>query len=316
MRVTFRCLLVASLALGAACGGGGNGGDGARSGDVLPRHFLAHPAFERARYPLVVGHGGAKHLCAENTLPCYRLALRRGADALEADLQLLGDGTLVMFDAPRTADQTGVDRALAGIDLATARTLDLGWGFTPDGGATHPSRGRGIHISTLREFLDAFPSTPVLLDVKPESDAMARALLDFVRRELSDEERERVYIETDDQALADRLRALDAPPRVALTSGERAELLVLVLLGSITPDLDRLPPGWIDLDAEVPVFDATLALVAAWAREHGHVLTVGTVNDETTMRHVLADTLADGQVTDRPDLLAPLREPFRTRAPR
>lgn len=57
------------------------------------------------------------------------------------------------------------------------QTVVAGWGYSPDGGVTHPERGRGLAVPTREEFLAELPNVPVLLDVKPETRAMSDALL-------------------------------------------------------------------------------------------------------------------------------------------
>lgn len=241
--------------------------------------------------PVIVGHGGAKDLCSENTLPCFQRAIDLGARALEADLQVLGDGSLVMFHDDDTRAQAGVDRPTISYTLAEFRRLDAGWGYTPDGGATHPERGLGIVSPTLDEFLAAFADVPVLLDVKPERPEMSEALLAFARDRLGERDRRRLYIKSNDTELPDLLRALDPPPIVALSEQERA-----LLVGA--PDrVAHLPPSWIDLP---PVL---LGFAVGFAREHGHFLTASTIDDEDEMASLLARGDLDGIVTNRPDLL-------------
>ena len=241
------------------------------------------------------GHGGAKDLCPANTLSCYRTALEAGANAVEADLQVLGDGSLVMFHDGNTAPQTGEDRDLEGLTLAEMEALDAGWGFSPDGGFTHPYRGQGIHVPTFAAFLDAFRGVPVLLDVKVQTEAMAQALFAFVEESFDEDARAFVHIKTHDQALTDRLRALKPPPRVAFNTWERAVLVVL-------PDrLAHLPPTWIDMAPEY-----LFPHVAEWAERHGHIFTTSTIDEVEAMEELLSIEHLDGIVTNRPDLLREL----------
>jgi glycerophosphoryl diester phosphodiesterase len=273
---------------------------GASQESCLLEHFEHHPAFARvgARFPVIVGHGGSRDLCARNTLECYALSIELGARAMEADLQVLGDGTLVMFNDDDTLEQTGEQHDLRAIDLETMKGLDAGWAFTPDGGQTHPLRGQGLQVPTLRELLDAFPELPVLLDVKPEIPEMATALLDFAENELTDSERERVYIEEDDEQVVAALRALDPAPRVAFSDDERLELVTALASGLHPRELAALDPTWIDLPALLP---NALAIVVRWSRAHGHVLTASTVDDSEEMLEILSDLKVDGLVTNRPD---------------
>lgn len=244
--------------------------------------------------PVIVGHGGAKTLCSENTLPCFRLAMDLGAQALEADLQVLADGALVMFHDSNTIEQAGVDRETISYTLEEFRQLDLGWGFSPDGGATHPERGQGLRVATLQEFLDSFPDVPVLLDVKPESPEMSAALTAFARDRLSDRDRRRLYIKSNDAELPDVLRAIDPEPLVAFSEQERGRLIG-------APDLvAHLPASWIDLP---PVL---LDLASDFATEHDHFFSASTIDDPEEMSALLARGDLDGIVTNRPDLLRDL----------
>lgn len=126
----------------------------------------------------VIAHRGASALAPENTLPAFKLALGLGADALELDVRLTADGVpVVLHDLTldRTTDAGG---PLAGYTLDVLRRVDAGAGFTPDG-VTFPFRGRGITVPTLAEVLAAFPSTPLLIEIKEPAAqrAVAAAVL-------------------------------------------------------------------------------------------------------------------------------------------
>lgn len=51
-----------------------------------------------SRRPLVVAHKGASAYVPGNTLDAYDLAIRLGADCIELDVQLTGDGHVVVYD--------------------------------------------------------------------------------------------------------------------------------------------------------------------------------------------------------------------------
>ena len=48
--------------------------------------------------PLVVAHKGASAYLPGNTLAAFDLAIRQGADCIELDVQLTGDGNIVVYD--------------------------------------------------------------------------------------------------------------------------------------------------------------------------------------------------------------------------
>jgi len=114
----------------------------------------------------VIGHRGAAAYAPENTLPSFEHAVEVGADAVEFDLHCTADGQLVVIHDPtleRTTDGAGPveDRTLEEL-----RRVDAGFGFTPDGGTTHPFRGRGIRVPTLEEVLETIGDLPVVAEIK------------------------------------------------------------------------------------------------------------------------------------------------------
>jgi len=131
--------------------------------------------------PLLIAHRGGSALAPENTMLAFRRAVEWWcADLLELDVQPTRDGEAVVFhDATldRTTDGSG---PVVARSLAELRGLDAGYRFTPDGGASHPFRGRGVGISTLREVLEAFPRTRMNVEIK---DGRAQeAVIEAVRR--------------------------------------------------------------------------------------------------------------------------------------
>ncbi|HEX5632705.1 MAG TPA: glycerophosphodiester phosphodiesterase family protein [Gemmatimonadales bacterium] len=121
---------------------------------------------------LVIGHRGAAAEAPENTLPSFALALEVGAQALELDVHLSADGeVMVVHDATldRTTDARGPVAARTAAELARV-----------DAGAHLPAwRGRGAHVPRLAEVLEAFPATPLLIEIKTGAvqDALARLLV-------------------------------------------------------------------------------------------------------------------------------------------
>ena len=121
---------------------------------------------------LVIGHRGAAAEAPENTLPSFALALEVGAQALELDVHLSADGeVMVVHDATldRTTDARGPVAARTAAELARV-----------DAGAHLPAwRGRGAYVPRLAEVLEAFPATPLLIEIKTGAvqDALARLLV-------------------------------------------------------------------------------------------------------------------------------------------
>ncbi|MGO7874202.1 glycerophosphodiester phosphodiesterase, partial [Rhizobium leguminosarum] len=75
--------------------------------------------------------------------------------------------------------------------MADMRKLDIGYGYTADGGKTFPFRGRGIGMMpTLAEVLSSFPDRRFLINVKsrdPSEGEKLAAVLNGLSRERRDE---------------------------------------------------------------------------------------------------------------------------------
>jgi glycerophosphoryl diester phosphodiesterase len=128
----------------------------------------------------VIGHRGAAAYVPENTLASFRQALELGAEALEFDVRRSADGAAVVVHdqtLDRTTDRTGPVAALTQAELAR---VDAGHRFTEDDGATHPFRGTGIGIPSLREVIAAFPGVPLLIEIKEAEvqQAVSRELVE------------------------------------------------------------------------------------------------------------------------------------------
>src|SRR5919109_2850030 len=128
----------------------------------------------------VIAHRGASARAPENSLPAFELALEAGADALELDVHATADDVAVVVHDPTLDRTTSATGAVATLPLERVRAADAGARFSPDGGRTFPWRGRGLRIPTLDEVLVAFPTTPLVIEIKTPraQDAVRRTLLE------------------------------------------------------------------------------------------------------------------------------------------
>lgn len=114
----------------------------------------------------VIGHRGNRAHAPENTIESFAQAVAAGADAIEFDVHISADGIPVVIhdpDVQRTTDAVG---EIARMTFNELRSLDAGARCTSDGGKTFPYRGKGHRIPSLDEVLEAFPSLPVLIEIK------------------------------------------------------------------------------------------------------------------------------------------------------
>jgi glycerophosphoryl diester phosphodiesterase len=95
----------------------------------------------------------------------FAQAIKLGADALEFDVRVSADGIPVVHHDPTLARTTDGIGEIARTDFVKLKDLDAGANFTRDGGKTYPYRGAGIRIPTFEEVIEAFPSTPFLIEI-------------------------------------------------------------------------------------------------------------------------------------------------------
>jgi glycerophosphoryl diester phosphodiesterase len=167
---------------------------------------LALPAAASAVYPnpnpwlnrkfLNIAHQGGEDEAPSATMFALKSAMNeRGADMLELDVNLTQDGQLVVMHddtVSRTTNgpQTRPDSMVRLMDLSAVQALDAGYWFRPDSyshdpsipaadfpyrgirtGAKPPPAGytaQDFRIPTLREVLNAFPNTPMNIEIKME----------------------------------------------------------------------------------------------------------------------------------------------------
>jgi len=107
------------------------------------------------------------HDYLENTIRSMRASFAAGADVVELDVHPTTDDAFAVFHdwtLDCRTDGHGVTREQA---MAKLKTLDIGYGYTADGGKTFPFRGKGIGMMpTLSEVFAAFPDRQLLINVK------------------------------------------------------------------------------------------------------------------------------------------------------
>jgi glycerophosphoryl diester phosphodiesterase len=196
------------------------------------------------RRVLNIAHQGGEDEFPSNTLYAFRKAVRAGADMLELDVGVTSDNQIVVMH------DTSVDRTTDGTGLISEKTLqeiqglDAGNWFTPDGsnhyshdlgpgsypfrgvatGARRPpkgSRSTDFRVPTLRSVLQAFPKTPINIEVKgrtKEEDTSEYVYnAEVLARELAGVERDDLIVVSFQQAAVDRFHELQ--PAISVAPG-------------------------------------------------------------------------------------------------
>jgi len=142
-----------------------------------------HPTAPGTR--IVLAHRGARALAPENTLAALRAAARAGARWVEIDVDVIGDGTVIVIhdsSLDRTTDRTGSYYRLRAADLPA---IDAGSWFRAEDGS-RPFAGEGL--PTLADALDVVAQTAMSVNVELKScqagAAACRRLVDDVAAQL------------------------------------------------------------------------------------------------------------------------------------
>ena len=227
---------------------------------------------------VVIGHRGNPVDAPENTIAALHSAFAAGSDAVELDIRVTRDGTLVVMHDETVERTTNGQGAVAELTLTELKALDAG--------SWKDARFAGERVPTLVEALHA-------------ARGRGRLLLD-------------VPVDGLGSAIAAVLRATNTPPGAVMLgswdSAQRADF------ARHLPDVTLLlsegaPASWDEAyfrqvkAAGVTIFEipnATPAFIAD-AQARGMPVYAYTINDEPTMRQLIEGGV-DGIETDDPAL--------------
>jgi glycerophosphoryl diester phosphodiesterase len=259
---------------------------------------VRHPYFAVEK-PIVFGHRGASGEAPENTLVAFERALAQGAAILETDVHVTRDGEVVVSHDPDVSRNTGAKGRIAELTCAELARLDAGYRFSPDGGATHPWRGCGIRIPSLREVFEALPAARLNIEVKDGDPRLVAGVVRLVA-EHARAERTLLAAAEDDTLAAVRaeLERQGVRPALGASIGD--------VLGYVRAALGQGEPPREPMALQIPPSFAGKPLVTprlvAFAHAHDVQVHVWTINDEAEMERLLALGV-DGVMSDFPGRL-------------
>jgi glycerophosphoryl diester phosphodiesterase/membrane-associated phospholipid phosphatase len=251
-----------------------------------------------ARDVSVIAHSGAQAYAPTNTIEAFDLALEQGADTLEMDLQVTADDEVVVIHDGTVDRTTGASGAVRDLTLEEVQDLDAGWYFEGEDGG-HPFRDQGVRVPTLREVLERYPDTHLIVELKTDGGpAIVEPVVELLREYGRDDGSVTVASFSTDDLAPVRTRLPGVPTN--MPEGETTGFYVRQLVG-LHPWWS--PPGEV---FQVPEHHdgrrvVTPRFVRA-AERLGVDVQVWTVNEVDQM-HRLLDAGVHGIMTDRPDVL-------------
>lgn len=125
-----------------------------------------------------------RHGLLENTLPSMQAAFAAGADIVELDVHPTTDGQFAVMHDWTVDCQTEGSGETRSHTMAELRALDIGYGYTADGGRTYPFRGQGVgQMPTLPEVLTALPDGNFLVNFKSRESREGDMLAELLSRD-------------------------------------------------------------------------------------------------------------------------------------
>lgn len=122
-----------------------------------------------------------RHDLFENSIASMQAAFAAGADVVEIDVQPTTDGRFAVFHDWTLDCRTEGTGDTRSHDLATLQALDIGYGYTADGGRTYPLRGKGTgRMPSLDEVLETMPDRRFLVNFKSREAREGTMLADLV----------------------------------------------------------------------------------------------------------------------------------------
>lgn len=248
------------------------------------------------------------HGYIENTIPSMQAAFDAGATAVELDIHRTADDQLIVFHDWTLNCRTNGTGPIREQTVAELLRLDVGYGYTADGGKTYPLRGTGIGMmATLPDILAAFPDQRFVIHDKDGDDATSRLLAGYLST-LPMEQRARLSYWAGDagttivQQIAPEVRPYFFGPGEA-RSCLGNYLLRMVLTGTLSDRCQRWVIG-------IPYH--MLDTIPGWphlilSRAHQAGARVFVVDVDTPEEYAsVADLPLDGIQTNRIDIIGPL----------
>ena len=252
-----------------------------------PYHQFKYNSAEKDNFT-IIAHRGASAYFPENTMVSFEGAIALGADMVELDVQLTSDGKVVVFHDEKISRCTNGRGRIADYTLVELEKLDAGSWFD--------KKYAGVCVPTLVEVLKLCKNKiAVNIEVKTEAvtDAISGGIEEKCLRIVDKiAMREHVVFSSFDPHAVQHLKQIDSQMPAAVLFEKKyygsqlpSEIIASLGADAINCSQRELSKKWL-----------------ADLKHHGIPVNVYTVNDEKSMRRLLALGI-DGIFTNCPDVL-------------
>ena len=220
---------------------------------------------------MIVAHRGASKEAPENTLPAFKLAWKKGADAIEGDFHLTKDGHIVCIHDRNTKKVSGENLVVSNVTLAELRKLDVG--------VRHGKAFTGTIIPTIAEVFSTIPKQKTIyIEIKCGAEIIPTLLQEI---EKSDLKREQIVVISFDKKVIQELKSKAPRFKASWLSGFKKDKS-----GKISPSLETVLTTLNEIKADG--FSSTKHMIDETLiksiMEKGYDYHVWTVDDTKTAR--------------------------------
>ncbi|MEM8612710.1 MAG: glycerophosphodiester phosphodiesterase family protein [Cyanobacteria bacterium P01_H01_bin.105] len=247
------------------------------------------------------------HRLLENTLPSMAAAFEYGADMVELDIHPTTDNQLAVFHDWTLDCRTNGQGITHEQPMDSLKQLDIGYGYTADGGRTYPLRSQGVAMMpTLDEVLKTFPDKQFLIDQKDRFDQTIK-LLSNVLSQYPSEQRRKLHLFSGKKQYAQLKKEIPDVQRLFSSRREVKDCIpdyLKMLISGRLPDACSqyalgLPVRYLKY---APGWPGLFLSKAQQANLQVYVLEVDTLESWEKIQHLPLD----GIVTNRIDIIGPI----------
>ncbi|NJM71250.1 MAG: glycerophosphodiester phosphodiesterase [Scytonema sp. RU_4_4] len=247
------------------------------------------------------------HNFLENTILAIREAFKHGADIVEFDIHPTTDNQLAVFHDWSIDCRTNGKGITHEQSMKYLKTLDIGYGYTPDNGKTYPFRGKFVGMMpTFDEVMRKFPDKKFLVDQKDTFDKTIKLLAESLKK-YPPQQRQNIYLFSGEELHETLKKEVPEVQKLFPTRKEAkdclSQYLMMLFSGNVSKSCNKYAigaparylkyvPGWPNL-------------VLVKAREAGLKVYVVDVDTKEELEQV-QDLPIDGIITNRIEVIGPL----------
>ncbi len=281
---------------------------------ILPyRGFSGESNFkiEEGEAPLVISHGGAKHLYPENTVMAFEESFEMGVDVLEMDLCMTEDGVLIThhnLTVDATANAVGEVNSFS---LSEINEMNFGYNFTDiDGEMPYRDESDPEILSrlvpmTVTDMFDSFGNEALYIMEIKDGEEIGIAAAEELNRLINEYELwEYVCVASFHSEVMEHFVAIkDDRVDISMDMSAATTFVVANYLGAGI--FFEFPHAGLQLPPSMSGIPLDNSYLAYKIHHNNMFLHYWTINDKEEMQRLI-ELGCDGIITDRPDLMIEL----------